>query len=30
MINHVEPYYGKAEIRAMDKYLKSGGFMLSI
>ena len=27
MINHVEPYYGKAEQQAMDKYLKSGGFM---
>lgn len=27
MINHVEPYYGKAEQRAMAKYLKSGGFM---
>lgn len=27
MINHIEPYYGKAERKAMDKYLKSGGFM---
>ena len=27
MINHIEPYYGKAEQQAMDKYLKSGGFM---
>lgn len=27
MINHIEPYYGKLEQKAMAKYLKSGGFM---
>jgi perosamine synthetase len=27
MINHIEPYYGIKEQKAMAKYLKSGGFM---
>ena len=27
MINHVEPYYGEAERKAVEKYLKSGGFL---
>lgn len=27
MINHIEPYYGIKEQKAMNKYLKSGGFM---
>ena len=27
MINHIEPYYGDAEIKAIYRYLRSGGFM---